>query len=158
MTTAGKILTDSFEIKLDPRIKDVTRADLEEKFTLAMQIRDQTSKANEAVIRIREVKEKINKEGISEKNKALFTQLTNIEENLYQVKNQSSQDPLNFPIKLNNRLAALERVVESGEYKPTKGSYTVFAELKMELAIQLSLLAKSLTSKEAEKYLSADKK
>jgi len=158
LTTAGKTITDSFEIKLDPRIKDVTRADLEEKFTLAMQIRDQTSKANEAVIRIREVKEKINKEGIYEKNKALFTQLTNIEETLYQVKNQSSQDPLNFPIKLNNRLAALERMVESGEYKPTKGSYTVFTELKKELALQLSLLAKTLTSKEVANYLSADKK
>ena len=158
LTTAGKTITDSFEIKLDPRIKDVTRADLEEKFTLAMQIRDQTSKANEAVIRIREVKEKINKEGISEKNKALFAQLINIEETLYQVRNQSSQDPLNFPIKLNNRLAALERVVESGEYKPTKGSYTVFAELKKELDIQLSLLAKTLASKEAANYLIADKK
>ncbi len=158
LTTAGKTITDSFEIKLDPRIKDVTRADLEEKFTLAIQIRDQTSKANEAVIRIREVKEKINKEGISEKNKALFAQLINIEETLYQVRNQSSQDPLNFPIKLNNRLAALERVVESGEYKPTKGSYTVFAELKKELDIQLSLLAKTLASKEAANYLIADKK
>lgn len=158
LTTAGKTITDSFEIKLDPRIKDVTRADLEEKFTLAIQIRDQTSKANEAVIRIREVKEKINKEGISEKNKALFAQLTNIEETLYQVKNQSSQDPLNFPIKLNNRLAALERVVESGEYKPTKSSYTVFTELKKELDIQLSLLAKTLASKEAANYLIADKK
>ena len=63
-----------------------------------------------------------------------------IEENLYQVKNQSAQDPLNFPIKLNNKLAALMRVVESGDYKPTDGSYKVFAELKAELANELNHL------------------
>jgi hypothetical protein len=53
------------------------------------------------------------------------------------VRNQSSHDPLNFPIKLNNKLASLMRVVESGDYMPTAGSYKVFEELKAELAIRL---------------------
>jgi hypothetical protein len=77
--------------------------------------------------------------------------LSSIEENLYQVKNQSSQDPLNYPIKLDNKLAALMRVVESGDYKPTAGSYKVFEELKVELAIQLNDLDKTLTTNKAKK-------
>jgi hypothetical protein len=59
--------------------------------------------------------------------------LSAIEEELYQVKNQSNQDPLNFPIKLNNRLASLRRSVENGEAKPTDGAYKVFKELTAEL-------------------------
>ena len=140
LTAGGKTFTESFEIKLDPRITDVTYADLEEKFNLALQIRNQTSLANEAVIKIRAIKEKMKAEGTSSKNNTVLNQLTEIEEALYQVKNQSSQDPLNFPIKLNNKMAALERVVESGEYKPTDGSYKVFEELKAELAVQLNKL------------------
>jgi hypothetical protein len=70
--------------------------------------------------------------------------LAQIEENLYQVRNQSSHDPLNFPIKLNNKLASLMRVVESGDYKPTAGSYKVFEELKAELAIEINQLNKVL--------------
>ena len=45
--------------------------------------------------------------------------LEKIESNIYQVKNQSGQDPLNFPIKVNNRLAYLRKSVESGDGLPT---------------------------------------
>ena len=144
LTAAGKTSTQPFEIKLDPRIKDVTNADLTEKFDLAMQIKNEVSKANEAVIKIRAIKEKIANTNNSENDKLFVEQLSMIEGNLYQVKNQSSQDPLNFPIKLNNKLASLQRVVESGEYKPTAGSYIVFKELKDELAKQLNQLDKIL--------------
>ena len=144
LTAAGKTSTQPFEIKLDPRIKDVTNADLIEKFDLAMQIKNEVSKANEAVIKIRGIKEKMAKTNTSENDKLFVEQLSIIEGNLYQVKNQSSQDPLNFPIKLNNKLASLQRVVESGEYKPTAGSYKVFKELKGELAKELNQLDKIL--------------
>ena len=75
---------------------------------------------------------------------SLIAAISKIEENLYQVRNQSSQDPLNFPIKLNNKMASLMRVVESGDYKPTAGSYKVFEELKAELAIEINQLNKLL--------------
>jgi len=42
-----------------------------------------------------------------------------IEEALYQTKNESGQDPLNFPIRLNNKLAAVGGVVASGSFRPT---------------------------------------
>src|SRR5690606_18073279 len=60
-----------------------------------------------------------------------------VEGEIYQVRNQSRQDPLNFPIKLNNKLAALMRVVEAGDGRPTEQSYTVFEELSVRLGEQL---------------------
>jgi hypothetical protein len=69
-----------------------------------------------------------------------------IEADLYQVKNQSGQDPLNFPIKLNNRLASLRRSVENGDAKPTDGAYLVFDELSSEMNIHLGKLNKILSS------------
>jgi len=146
MTAGGKSVTEAFEIKLDPRATDVRIEDVEEKFKLAIQIRDEVTKANDAVIKIRTIKEKLNTElatahpKVAKELKNSIQQLSVIEENLYQVRNQSAQDPLNFPIKLNNKLAALMRVVESGDYKPTDGSYKVFAELKAELANELNHL------------------
>jgi photosystem II stability/assembly factor-like uncharacterized protein len=152
--TAGNIVqTESFEIKLDPRFNDVTVADMQEKFNLSIQIRDQVSRANDAVIKIRAIKEKV-----SPKDANLMVQLSTVEENLYQVRNQSSQDPLNFPIKLNNKLASLMRVVETGDYKPTVGSYKVFEELKRELDIEIAHLDQILQLKAAKKYVSEDKK
>ncbi len=45
------------------------------------------------------------------------------------MKNRSGQDPLNFPIMLNNKIAALSGVIESADHKPTEQSYEVFNEL-----------------------------
>ena len=159
ITGGGKTVTENFELKLDPRVNDVTIADMQEKFNLAIQIRDQVTRANDAVIKIRAIKEKINgeatakKTGVSKSNQALLAELSVVEENIYQVRNQSSQDPLNFPIKLNNKMAALMRVVESGDYKPTAGSYKVFGELKAELDLEINHLDKILTSKNIKNYL-----
>ena len=55
-------------------------------------------------------------------------------------RNQSSQDPLNYPIRLNNKLAALMGVVESGDARPTDQSYAVFKDLSAQLDAQLSKL------------------
>jgi hypothetical protein len=52
---------------------------------------------------------------------------------MYQVRNRSGQDPLNFPIKLNNKLAALEGSIERGDGKPTAGSVEVYNLLKKQL-------------------------
>ena len=153
LTAAGKTTTQPFEIKMDPRVKGVTNADAEERFKLAMLVHQQVGKANDAVITIRAIKDKMKKEGVLEANEKAVDELNKIEENIYQVKNQSSQDPLNFPIKLNNRLASLERSIETGEGKPTDGAYKVYAELTAELSKELSALDKIITTPAIKKYL-----
>ena len=158
LTASGKTFTQSFTVKIDPRIKGVTAADIDEQFKLVSMIRDQTSKANEAVIQIRTIKANMTKAGAADKNKTIVDQLSAIEENLYQVRNQSSQDPLNFPIKLNNRLAALSRSIETGESKPTDASYKVYNELTADLKKQLLNLDKLLENGTVKNYLKPDTK
>lgn len=143
--------THSFAVKMNPNLKGITKEDLNEQFNLANKIMLKTSTANEAVIRIREMKAHINasKDKIAstdfKKTMLPFLQkISEVEEELYQVKNQSNQDPLNFPIKLNNRLASLRRSMENGEAKPTNGAYTVFEELSKELEIHLNNLKGTL--------------
>lgn len=140
MKTNGYEKTYPFSVVIDPNLKGITKADLDEQFTLANNIMQKTSAANEAVIKIREMKSAIaensDKIGAAVMNKTMtpfMNKISAVEEELYQVKNQSGQDPLNFPIKLNNRLASLRRSVESGDAKPTDGAYKVFKELSAEL-------------------------
>lgn len=134
----------SFKLEMDPNLEGVTAADIQEQFDLAMAIRDKVSEANEAVILIRDIRAQAKEVKANAKLKAqiedVLSKMRVIEEDLYQVQNQSGQDPLNFPIKLNNRLASLQRSVESGQAKPTDASYVVFEELSGELEGHLSKL------------------
>ena len=64
---------------------------------------------------------------------ALVTKLTEIEETIYQTKSHASEDPLNFPIKINNRMGHLLGVIEGDDAKPTDQTYAVFRQLSAEL-------------------------
>jgi hypothetical protein len=143
--------TYPFNVKMNPNLKGVTEVDLKETFDLAIKIRDRESAANEAVIRIRDLKKQIeerakevNDPTFSASAKELIAKITAIEEDLYQTKNRSGQDPLNFPIKLGNRLSALRRSLETGDGKPTAGAYKVFEELNKELDSHLGKLETTL--------------
>jgi len=138
---------EEFEVRLDPRIKGVTVADLQDRFELGLMIRDRTSEANEAVIRIREIKAQVDErltgaedDELIGAGNALKDALSAVEGEIYQVKNRSNQDPLNYPIKLNNKLAALMGVVEGSENRPTDQSFEVFERLSELLQVQLDKL------------------
>ena len=154
LTAAGQTKTQPFAISRNPNTPGVTDADLAEQFTLALQIRDRVTQANEAVIRIRSLKDQVSdrvKQWVAAQKdrkqskaamlgEALSAKLTAIEAEIYQYRNRSSQDPLNYPIKLNNKLAALQGVVEGGDGRPTQQSYTVFRELSARLDAELAKL------------------
>ena len=151
MKAGGEEQTRPFRIVMDPNLKGITEADLQEQFELASQIVQKTSAANEAVIRIREIRGQIDSARArlpaaeyEATIKPFLAKLAAIEEELYQVRNQSGQDPLNFPIKLNNRLASLRRSVETGDARPTDGAYKVFGELSAELDKHLGDLEAAL--------------
>jgi hypothetical protein len=131
----------------------VTDADLQAQFDLAIQIRDKTSEANKAVIRIREVKSQVTGLLTQSQDARLKTagdrlnaNLSAVEQEIYQVKNQSGQDPLNFPIKINNRLAALLSMVAGGDWRPTTNEPAIFKDLTAELKVQTDALAKAMTT------------
>ena len=147
LIASGVTQTQPLVIRRDPRLTTVTDADLQEQFKMAMEIRDQTSRAHEAVIRIRSLKTQMDKSvadandtGISQRAALIKSKLDEVEGDLYQVKNRSPRDTLNYPIKLNNQLAVLERLVDTGNTRPTDQDYAVFRELTGRLDEILSRL------------------
>src|SRR5205823_1872842 len=76
----------------------------------------------------------------------LTRNLTEVEETVYQVRNRSNQDPLNFPLKTNNRLASLLRVVETGDGRPTSTVTAIFEDLKNELKAETDKLQQVLST------------
>ncbi len=151
LTVEGKSYTQNFEIKPDPRLT-TTPADYAKQLELGLKIRDKLSETHNAIIQIRDVRKQVedllkrvagqpNFKLVNDAGTALNKKLTAIEEALYQTKNQSSQDPLNFPIRLNNKLAALGGVVGSAESAPTAQSYAVYDELVTQIDAELQKLA-----------------
>jgi photosystem II stability/assembly factor-like uncharacterized protein len=139
VTALGKAETQPFSLQLDPR-SHVTVAQLQEQFRFASQVRDQVSQADEMVIAIRrinsEAKEraaKIKDEKVASAGASLRDKLSTIEEDIYQVRNRANEDPLNYPIKLNNQIAALARAIETGDNPPTEQEYEVFKVLSARL-------------------------
>jgi hypothetical protein len=156
MTLNGKSQTQSFYIKKDPRI-NTTQSDFQDQFDLLMDIRNRTSEINEKVLTIRSIKKQIStltdlmkdsgfkNDDLTNAGKELVKSLSTIEEELIQVKSKSRQDPLNYPIKLDNKIAALVRVVSSVDAKPTAQSYGVLNDLVAKAQVHYKKLDKVLT-------------
>src|SRR6185503_10841893 len=107
---------------------------------LGLKIRDKVTETHNAIIQIRDVRKQMDDllkrvtgqpsyKVINDAATPLKKDLTAVEESLYQTKNRSSQDPLNFPIRLNNKLAALAGVVQGADARPTDQSYAVYDDL-----------------------------
>jgi hypothetical protein len=151
LTVDGSTMTETFEVRADPRLT-TTAADYAKQLDLSLKIRDKLNETHNAIIQIRDVKKQIddlvkrvagqpNAKPIADVGATLNQKLSEVEEALYQTKNQSSQDPLNFPIRLNNKLAALGGVVSQSEAAPNEQSYAVYDELVAEINAQLSKLS-----------------
>ena len=125
--------TTEVVVERNPWITDVTDEDLVAQYEFGVRIRDQVDRANRAVIEIRRVKGELEErlaasddEGLREAGERLRAALDELEGEIYQVRNRSNQDPLNFPIKVTNRLANLLSMVERGDGRPGRGMYEVF--------------------------------
>jgi hypothetical protein len=141
LTVDGTVQTAPLVVQADPRLAEVTAAEYHAQFDLALQVRDATSAANEAVLRIRRMKAELSGAGATAPAD-LVQRLSAIEESLYQVKNQSPKDKIANPIKLNDRLAGLLAIVQTGDTAPTASQQAVARELIAELQTQLDRLAR----------------
>lgn len=148
VTAAGQTQTVPLVIEKHPLFESVSVADLQRQFDFAIELRNRTSDANEAIVRIRDMKAQVTERMDKSKNNRLreigdlvAKRLTAVEEAVYQVRNRSGQDPLNFPIKINNRIAALRRSVETGDNPPTDASREIYKMLSADLQKQLDELA-----------------
>ena len=148
LTADGESRDHTFQVVKNPLLPDVTQEDLEEQFRLSMAIRDRVTEANDAVRLIRgiegQVEDRVEQRATDAELTAaaerLRAALDAVEGEIYQVRNQSNQDPLNYPIKLNNRIGALMGVVQGAEGRPTRQSYQVFELLSGLLDVELAEL------------------
>jgi len=147
LTVHGQSFTEPFEIVKDPRLTDVAQADFDAQFRLSSEITTRVDDAHRAVIQVRSVREQVDDRLKKSNDRTLATLAARfrtgigaVEEEVYQVRMQARQDPLNFPIKLNNQIAALKGVVESADARPTDQAVEAFQFLSGELAARLGRL------------------
>ena len=140
LTADGEVRTTEVEVARHPWIEGVTDEDMQEQFEFGMRIRARVDEANSAVIAIRRVKAQLDDRleasddaGLADAAGALTAAASEVEGNIYQVRNRSNQDPLNFPIRVNNRLANLLSMSERGDGRPGSGMYEVFEIMVAEL-------------------------
>ncbi len=141
----------SFEIKANPVYK-CSQQDYEEQFNFLITVRDKFSEVQKAIKNIRDLRSQINnftgKQGkdcpkeIKTLADTINKQMTLVEETLFQTKVKSEQDVLNFPIRLNDKIAGLFDYASSGNNAPTKQVKEAYADLSSKADVQLARLKK----------------
>ncbi|HEV2351303.1 MAG TPA: glycosyl hydrolase, partial [Terriglobia bacterium] len=148
LTVGGKAQTAALDLKMDPRVK-TSETDLQKQFDLAMKIRDRVNEAHNAVNQIRDLHTQLQSlrtrlaqdpqsKPIVAAAEALDKKMTPVEEALFNPKIKTSEDSLNYPLKLDAKYIALASVVESADTAPTQQSYELLEALDPQLDSQLS--------------------
>jgi hypothetical protein len=143
-------LEKPFTILKNP-VSETSLDDMKLQFDFITDINTKVSEIHKALINVKKVTSQITtlKKVIKDKQKhkeliafadKLTKKITNIETTLYQTKSKSGQDPLNFPIRLNNKLAHLNSLTRMGSYKPTDQAIVFKNEILKEIDNQLSKL------------------
>ena len=150
LTADGRTLTAPVTVARNPHLESVTAADLRAQYVFGRRVRDRATDANRAVIAIRRVrtavddrvKQKPDDAALKGAADSLRAHATAVEERIYQVRNRSGQDPLNFPIRVNNRLATLLSMSERGDGPPNQGMREIYDILDAELRTYEAQLAR----------------
>ncbi len=147
LTVNGERVEQEFEIIKDPRLPN-TPEDYQKQFDFLVRVRDKVSEAHQAILDIRAVRKDLvylkEKLGNAPENKDLLStieeldkQMTVVENNIHQTKNQSVQDALNYGIRINNRLAFLMADQQRGDFPPTNQAIEVETAVTKELQKEL---------------------
>lgn len=157
LTVNGTPMETEFEILKDPRTTS-TLDDIKAQFDFSIAVRNKLSETHVAIKKIRTAREQINRviepmkgkedmKDVNDLSKSILDDMKKIEEALYQTKNRSGQDPLNYPIRLNNKLAALNSEVDGGDFRPTQQVKAVQKEVVEKIDFQLDQLKKVMSEK-----------
>ena len=151
LTYDGKTESQTFDVLRDPRL-NTTQDQYLAQLELELQIRDKLTKTHEAILNIRSIRRqvddlaaRVDNKDVAAKAKALNAELTSVEEALYQTKNKANEDPLNFPIRLNNKMASLLEAIQSADAPPTAQEQQVFEDITTGINAQLKKLDTILT-------------
>jgi photosystem II stability/assembly factor-like uncharacterized protein len=163
LTLGDATRTAPLKVLKNPR-GTVTLEDLEAQHRFLMDVRAKLDETHEAIRRVRDVRGQLDDlkkriedmEGpgaeskhakVLEAARALDERMTKVEEALYQTKNRSPQDPLNFPIRLNDKLNSLAgSVAWFGDAGPTDQAVQVKEELTRAIDAELAKLSQIFSS------------
>ncbi|WKV12739.1 WD40/YVTN/BNR-like repeat-containing protein [Marivirga harenae] len=142
----GEIQTQEFEIVKDPR-SSATLDDLKAQFDFQTEVITKLSETNLAIKDIRKARtqiedviKKAEADTIKNMGKSILDEMKEIEESLYQTKNRSGQDPLNYPIRLNNKLGHLNSLMGMGDNRPTESAIEFSKEVTARIDKHLEAL------------------
>lgn len=142
----------TFTIEKDPRIT-TTQAQLKQQRDYIVSVTEKTTEVTQSIKQIRGYYQQIQQvtdgldseieteKALIESGKLLKKKLKKVEEALYQTKNQSNQDPLNFPGRLLNSLMGLKSQVQRGDYPPTDQALQLKDEVFNKINEQLTVLS-----------------
>lgn len=143
----GVSTSQPFTIVANPNAES-TQKDMDQQFLFIKDVNKTIDNAHQAIKSMRKVSQQLstfekqykddkNLKDLLDKAKTLKEKFTKIEEALYQTKNKSGQDPLNFPIRLTNKLGHLNALVRMGDFAPTEQDIAVKDELTTKINKQL---------------------
>jgi len=157
----GTDQTQEFKILPDPRA-EVSVADMQKQFDFITGINETVDRAHQSIKKIRKINEKLDAfvkqykdneatKALVEKAEKMKEDFAEIEKALYQTQNRSNQDPLNFPIRLTNKLAHLNSLVSIDDFPPTEQDMAVKNELSGKIKEQLNAFD-ALVDKEIDAF------
>ncbi|WP_422351845.1 WD40/YVTN/BNR-like repeat-containing protein [Flagellimonas sp.] len=157
----GSSQTQEFKILPDPRA-EVSVADMQSQYDFITDINTTVDRAHQSIKKIRKITERLDAFGkqykedertkdLVEKAKKMKEDFGTIEKALYQTKNRSNQDPLNFPIRLTNKLGHLNSLVSIDDFPPTAQDIAVKNELTTKINTQLDAFD-ALVDKEMQQF------
>jgi len=152
----GTNSSETFSILPDPRAESSV-AQMQEQFDFITDINTTIENAHQSIKKIRNVTAQLNSfteqykdddrtKDLVEKAKAMKDKLGEVEKALYQTQNRSGQDPLNFPIKLTNKLGHLNSLVSIGDFPPTEQDIAVKNELTAKINKELKIFNNVISS------------
>ncbi|WP_460190620.1 VPS10 domain-containing protein [Urechidicola sp. KH5] len=145
----GVSVTKPFKILADKRAES-TIADMQAQFDFVKEVNETMDVAHKSIKKIRVINKKLeafqtqykDDQAVSDlvaKAKEISEQFSKVEKALYQTQNRSGQDPLNFPIRLTNKLGHLNALVTIGDFAPTAQDIAVKNELTVAINKQLEI-------------------
>ena len=147
LTVGDDVMTTNAVVKQDPRTQ-ASAADLKAQYDFLVAANKKLSEINEQVEKVRNTRKQLDElrkhakdnKTIVDAAKALDKKMTAVEEVLYQTKNKSPQDPLNYPIRLNDKLAGVASSADSGDFAPTAQQRAVYDQLVQQIDAELAKL------------------
>ncbi len=139
LTVGEKSVVQTFEVVNDPRLKIAPEAFHEQQNLLAG-LKASVNEIHEGVNRLREVRKQVkdwisrtksvaNAKAIADSGKALVEKIDAWEEQVVQPKQETFQDVINFPNKLNAQFIYLMNEIDASDPPLTKGMTTRAAEI-----------------------------